>query len=115
MKTYGETISKMIVQQTNLITKMKNDTKNLEAEIAGLRKNSIRRPALEGFLANLNFKLQSEEEKLAQMKKFENEIGAIENVEARIAALVAERESIYAKIGNYASLIFCILRSEQNI
>lgn len=114
MKTYEETIVGMIAEQTNRVARIKSDIKDAETKISELRKNSKQRPVLEDILASLDYKLRNEEEKLAQMEKFRNEIGAIEDVETRIAGLQAERESIYKRIGDYATLIFCTLRSERN-
>ena len=114
MKTYAEVIDKMIYDLTGNIAEQERNAIAAKKEIDALRKNSPKRGTWGNMLADLNTTILENKEKLAQMERFKNEISAIEDVETRIAALCAERESIYERIGNKANLIFCVLRSERN-
>ena len=114
MKSYKETIDGMILEAENKIASKERDCAEAQKQIDALRKNSPKRKPFTDMLESQVMRLTEEREELLQMKRFREEIGAIENNESKQAEISKEREAIYNRIGSHAHLIFVTARALRN-
>lgn len=114
MKSYKETIDGMILEAENKIASKERDCAEAQKQIDALRKNSPKRKPFTDMLESQVMRVTEEREELLQMKRFREEIGAIEHNESKQAEISKEREAIYSRIGSHASLIFLTVRALRN-
>ena len=114
MKSYKETIDGMILEAENKIASKERDCAEAQEQIDALRKNSPKRKTWGDMLTVQLASITEERENLLQMKRFREEIGAIEHNELKQAEVSKEREAIYSRIGSHAHLIFVTARALRN-
>ena len=114
MKSYKETIDQMIIDAKKSIANKERDCAAAQEQIDTLRKNSPKRKPFTDMLESQVMRVTEEREELLQMKRFREEIGAIEHNELKQAEVSKEREAIYSRIGSNASLIFLTVRALRN-
>ena len=114
MKSYKETIDGMILEAENKIASKERDCAEAQKQIDALRKNSPKRKPFTDMLESQVMRVTEEREELLQMKRFREEIGAIEHNDLKQAEVSKEREAIYSRIGSHAHLIFVTARALRN-